>query len=83
MIGFQSIYVLNVRRARKTAGRRFSFAREKGLVEVIRGHARLRLDRGGELERLQAVPWAVYCVDCQDLVDRLRARMDALRRPAA
>jgi DnaK suppressor protein len=34
-------------------------------------------------KRLRAVPWAVYCIECQEAVDRLHDRMDALRRPAA
>ena len=34
-------------------------------------------------KRLKAVPWAVYCVDCQEEVDRLHARINALRMPAA
>jgi DnaK suppressor protein len=34
-------------------------------------------------KRLKAVPWAVYCVECQEEVDRLHARINALRRPAA
>ncbi len=34
-------------------------------------------------KRLKAVPWALYCVECQETVDRLHARMDVLRKPAA
>ena len=34
-------------------------------------------------KRLKAVPWGVYCVECQEEVDRLHARINALRRPAA
>ncbi len=34
-------------------------------------------------KRLHAVPWALYCIGCQELVDRLHDGLDALRRPAA
>ena len=34
-------------------------------------------------KRLKAVPWAVYCVECQEEVDCLQARLNARRRPAA
>jgi DnaK suppressor protein len=34
-------------------------------------------------KRLKAVPWALYCIECQESVDRLHEHMDALRRPAA
>ncbi len=34
-------------------------------------------------KRLKAVPWALYCIDCQELADRLHEHMGALRRPAA
>ena len=34
-------------------------------------------------KRLNAVPWAMYCVDCQELVDRLHAQVKAFRMPAA
>lgn len=34
-------------------------------------------------KRLNAVPWAVYCVECQEEVDCLQARLNALRRPTA
>ncbi len=34
-------------------------------------------------KRLRAVPWAMYCVDCQEMVDRLHERVSALRMPAA
>ena len=27
-------------------------------------------------KRLSAVPWAMYCVDCQELVDRLHAQVN-------
>jgi len=34
-------------------------------------------------KRLRALPWAMYCVDCQELVDHLHAQVNALRMPAA
>ena len=34
-------------------------------------------------KRIRAVPWAMYCVDCQELVDRLHEQVSALRKPAA
>jgi DnaK suppressor protein len=43
----------------------------------------LKCEREIREKRLKAVPWAVYCIECQEEVDCLRARMNALRRPAA
>ena len=34
-------------------------------------------------KRLQAIPWALYCVECQESVDGLHARVDAFRARAA
>jgi DnaK suppressor protein len=34
-------------------------------------------------KRLRAVPWAMYCVKCQEQVDRLHEEVSALRRSAA
>jgi DnaK suppressor protein len=43
----------------------------------------LKCQREIPQKRLDAVPWAVYCVECQEDVDCLQARLNALRRPAA
>jgi len=43
----------------------------------------LKCEREIPEKRLKAVPWAVYCVECQEAVDSLQARMNALRKPAA
>ena len=43
----------------------------------------LKCEREIPEKRLNAIPWAVYCVECQEEVDRLHARIDAFRRPAA
>ena len=34
-------------------------------------------------KRLKAIPWAVYCLDCQETVDQWRAQMRDFRKPAA
>ena len=34
-------------------------------------------------KRLKAIPWAVYCLDCQETVDHWRAQMRDFRKPAA
>jgi DnaK suppressor protein len=33
--------------------------------------------------RLNAVPWAIYCIACQEIVDRVQARMQVFQEPAA
>jgi DnaK suppressor protein len=33
--------------------------------------------------RLNAVPWAIYCIACQELVDRVQARVQKFQKPAA
>jgi RNA polymerase-binding transcription factor len=43
----------------------------------------LKCEREIPEKRLKAIPWAVYCVQCQEKVDRLQGRMRALRKPAA
>jgi DnaK suppressor protein len=43
----------------------------------------LKCDEPISEKRLRAVPWAVYCIGCQEEADRLRARMDLLRKFAA
>lgn len=43
----------------------------------------LKCERRITEKRLQAIPWALYCVECQEDVDHLHARADAIRGRAA
>jgi DnaK suppressor protein len=43
----------------------------------------LKCEAGIADKRLNAVPWAIYCLKCQESVDRLHARVGAVRTTAA
>lgn len=71
--------------ARDMAVRRIesNFARVQtirlALERIEDGSYGLCLRCDGEIgpKRLKAVPWAAYCLRCQDLIDRSRARPEA------
>ena len=58
---------------------------EAALVRIRNGEygVCLKCERQVSEKRLQAIPWALYCVECQESVDGLHARVDAFRARAA